>query len=326
MHRLHCKLITPHPRRLLYLTQPQHPFLMHMVLSLTLLHDAHLCTTPSSNLTLSLQKAALTHWNTATTLFNALLSRPIAPSHRDAIWATGALLGTASMAYIESSDPHSAWPLKRPDPNDLNWLKLSEGKRAVWQIADPSRPESIFHALGKSMNHLQQPEWVLHPDLASVPERLARLFDIKAGDSVESNIYYLPLLCVQRTQALTLTQELVLPFIRFLLYMTPAFRGLLEVKDPRAMLLLLWWFRRVEGGNADLWWMTRRAKIEGRAIEIWLERWYGGEEGLLRMFERVRGGAAGGEVDFGHGGGGEDPASVLRECPGWAKERPVFVQ
>ncbi|KAJ4347208.1 uncharacterized protein N0V89_011147 [Didymosphaeria variabile] len=267
-----------------------HPFLMHMVLSLTLLHDAHLTTTHTSNLSLSFQKASLTHWNTATKLFNALLSRPIAPSHRDAIWATGALLGTASMAYIESSDPEHAWPLKPPDPNDLNWLKLSEGKRAVWQIADPSRPDSMFYALGKSVNHLQQPDWVVTPDFASVPERLARLFDIKPDDTVTSNIYYLPLLCVQRTKLLTLTHELVLPFIRFLLYMTPEFRALLELKDPRAMLLLLWWFRRVEDGHADLWWMTRRAKIEGRAIEIWLGRWYGGEEGLMQMFERVRGG------------------------------------
>ncbi|OAG11331.1 uncharacterized protein CC84DRAFT_1078493 [Paraphaeosphaeria sporulosa] len=294
-----------------------HPFLMHMVLSLTLLHDAHLSTSPSSDLATSFQNASLTHWNTATKLFNALLSRPIPPSHRDAIWATGALLGTASMAYIESSDPAHAWPLKPPDPNDLNWLKLAEGKRAIWQIADPSRPDSMFYQLGKHMNHTQRPDWVAQPDFSSVPPRLARLFDITEHDSVESNIYYLPLLCVQRTQALTLTHELVLPFIRFLLYMTPEFRALLELKDARALLLLLWWFRRVEAGHADLWWMTRRAKIEGRAIEIWLERWYGGEEGLIEMFERVRGGA-GGEVLAGQWQ--EDPAVVLKGCTGWAKE------
>ncbi|KAF2445532.1 hypothetical protein P171DRAFT_411442 [Karstenula rhodostoma CBS 690.94] len=303
-----------------------HPFLMHMVLSLTLLHDAHLTTCPNSDLATDFQKASLTHWNTATKLFNALLSRPIPPSYRDAIWATGALLGTASMAYIESSDPAQAWPLKPPDPNDLNWLKLNEGKRAVWEIADPSRPESMFYSLGKHMNHLQRPDWVANPDFSSVPPRLAKLFDITEQDSVESNIYYLPLLCVQHTQLLSLTHGFVLPFIRFLLYMTPEFRALLELKDPRAMLLLLWWFRRVEAGHAELWWMTRRAKIEGRAIEIWLERWYGGEEGLMQMFERLRGGAVG-EVQVREME--EDPAMVLMECTGWAKERlsaSVFAQ
>lgn len=320
-------LIPTHPSHHgVQLTIPQYPFLMHMVLSLTLLHDAHLTTSPTSNLALDFQKASLTHWNTATKLFNALLSRPIPPSYRDAIWATGALLGTASMAYIESSDPAHAWPLKAPDPNDLNWLKLSEGKRAVWQIADPTRPDSMFHSLGKNMNHLSRPDWVLHPDYSSVPPRLARLFDITPEDTVESNIYYLPLLCVQHTELLMLTHELILPFIRFLLYMTPEFRALLELKDPRALLLLLWWFRRVEGGQADLWWMTRRAKIEGKAIEIWLERWYGGEEGLMQMFERVKGGAGGrleGEIL------GDDPAGVLKGCTGWARERAssgVFVR
>ena len=294
----------------------QHPFLMHMVLSLTLMHDAHLATSHTSNLAISFQKSSLTHWNTATKLFNNLLSRPIPPSHRDAIWATGALLGTASMAYIESSSPEDAWPLKSPDPNDLNWLRLSEGKRAIWTLADPTRPESIFHHLGKSMNHRFQPAWITNPEFDSVPERLARLFGITRGDTPKSNVYYVPLLCVLNVEEMTLTQELVVPFLMFLIYMESEFRGLLERKDPRGMLLLLWWFRKVEGG--DVWWMSRRAKIEGRAIEIWLDRWYGGEEGLIRMFEEVMDGDVGGkEIN----GGMEDAAGVLMGYPGWGMER-----
>ncbi|KAF1979786.1 hypothetical protein BU23DRAFT_496671 [Bimuria novae-zelandiae CBS 107.79] len=303
-----------------------HPFLMHMVLSLTLLHDVYLTTSSPSDLATEHERKALMHWNTATKLFNNLLSRPIPPSYRDAIWATGALLGTASMAYVESSDPANAWPLKPADPNDLDWLKLSEGKRAIFKIADPSRPESMFCRLGKQMNHLQRPAWIDHPDFNSIPPRLAKLFDITPTSTPESNIYYVPLICVQEMQGFTLTHESVMPFIRFLIYMTPEFRSLLELKDPRAMLLLLWWFRRVEGGVADLWWMTRRAKIEGRAIEIWLDRWYGGEEGLMQMFERVRGGVRDGAVGDAWF---DDPAMVLMDCAGWAKERStvgIFVQ
>lgn len=297
----------------------QHPFLMHMVLSLTLMHDAHMITTPTSDLATTYQKSSLTHWNTATKLFNNLLSRPIPPSSRDAIWATGALLGTASMAYIESSKPEHAWPLKASDPNDLSWLKLAEGKRAVWQIADPSRPESIFYQQARHMNHLRHADGDADPDFSSIPPRLAKLFDITPTSTIESNVYYLPLICVQRTQVLTLTREFVLPFIRFLIYMTPEFRAMLELKDPRAMLLLLWWFRKVEGGPADLWWMTRRAKIEGRAIEIWLDQWYDGEEGLIQMFERVRGSAR--EDSSVDACSPDDPATLLMDFPGWAKTR-----
>ena len=295
---------------------------MHMVLSLTLLHDAHLITSPTSPLATTYQESALTHWNTATKLFNAVLSRAIPPSYRDAIWATGALLGTASMAYIESSRPEDAWPLKPPDPNDLSWLRLSEGKRAVWKIANPTRPESMFHQLGAIMSHRVRPAWLDDPNFDTVPDRWARLFDIQRGDTLASNVYYGPVLCVLSMTDLELTRESVFPFISFLLYMTPEFRGRLEVKDPRAMVLLLWWFRRVQGGGNDIWWMTRRARVEGRAIEIWLERWYGGEEGLMRMFETVRGGA-GGEllVESGGGVGVEDPAGVLMGCAGWGMAR-----
>ncbi|KAJ4303579.1 hypothetical protein N0V90_002478 [Kalmusia sp. IMI 367209] len=304
-----------------------HPFLMHMVLSLTLMHDAHLAASPNDDLSTKCEKASLMHWSTATKLFNNMLSRPIPPSYKDAIWATGALLGTASMAYIESSKPENAWPLKPPDPNDLDWLKLSEGKRAVWKIAEPDRPESMFYQMGKQMNHMQRPDWVVNPDFDSLPPHLARLFDITPTSTVEENIYYLPLLCVRRTQELTLTQDLVIPFILFLLYMTPDFRALLELKDPRAMLLLLWWFRKVATGHNDIWWMARRARVEGKAIEIWLDRWYGGEEGLMKMFERLRGGGNE-EVDKDKDAF-IDPAMVLMDCPGWGKERStadIFVQ
>lgn len=276
----------------------QHPFLMHMVLSLTLMHDAHLAPAgPASTSALSLRRASLTHWSTATTLFVSLLSRPIPPSYRDAIWATGALQGTASMAYLESTSPYDAWPLKPSDPNDLTWLKLSEGKRAIWNIAQPWRDDSIFHALGKAMNHWEQPTWITAPDLASLPPRLTRLFDIDENTRAEDNVYLNSLLCLRHTACLPLTRDHVMRFIVFLLYMSSAFRARLEEKDPRAMVLLLWWFRQLAMGDDEVWWMTQRARVEGRAIEIWLERWCGGEEAVV------------GEVDG--EGVGEEEARIM---------------
>ena len=63
--------------------------------------------------------------------------------------------------------------------------------------------------------------------------------------------------------------------------MTDWFKRLIEAKDPRALLLLAWWFWKLE--SAELWWLTRRAKVEGRAIRVWLEQWWGDVEGLLKM-------------------------------------------
>ena len=40
--------------------------------------------------------------------------------------------------------------------------------------------------------------------------------------------------------------------------------------DQGAVFLLGWWFSLVEQG--ELWWMIRRARIQGEAVRIWLRR------------------------------------------------------
>ena len=57
---------------------------MHMLLSLTLMHDAELSLSHSPSLAAKQKHASLQHWNTATELFNRILAGPIPPSHRDA--------------------------------------------------------------------------------------------------------------------------------------------------------------------------------------------------------------------------------------------------
>lgn len=295
----------------------QHPFLMHMVLSLTLMHDAHLAGPQSDELSASFQHASLYHWNRATQAFNHILSKPIPPSQRDAVWATGALLGAAGFAYVEASDPQDAWPLKPSDPSDLDWLKLSEGKKAIWQVANPTRPDSIFNSLAKDMNKLRIPTWSQELDLSFLPDHLKRLFNLTPTSHIENNVYYFPVLILSHLHNITPNHDNVLSFLYFMAFMPPDFRNLLELKDPRALLLLLWWFRKLESG--DLWWLMRRARVEGKAIEIWLDRWYGGEEGLTRMFESTR------QFDFGDDGEmygllGESQSS-WPEVLHWVKER-----
>lgn len=257
---------------------------MHMILSLTLMHDAFLA---SDNPEISAKHthASLQHWNTATVLFNKVLSRPIEPQSRDALWATAALIGSNVFAYVEATDVEESWPLKPSDPNDLDWLKLSEGKKAVWKIAEPNRPDSVFNEIAKEHNYTVVPMWVKENDLSRIPVDAKRLFSIDETSTVRSNPYHLPLLILSRLQDMTPTHDNVLSFLYFLGYMTAEFRNLLEVKDARALLLLGWWFKKLE--YSELWWLKKRANIEGKGIQIWLERWYGGEKGLSQMFDAM---------------------------------------
>jgi hypothetical protein len=61
----------------------QNAFLMHMLLGLTLMHDADLAHARRPDLYVSHKFAGLNHWNTGSKLFTQLLAKPIAPTKRD---------------------------------------------------------------------------------------------------------------------------------------------------------------------------------------------------------------------------------------------------
>ncbi|KAF2001471.1 hypothetical protein P154DRAFT_553725 [Amniculicola lignicola CBS 123094] len=261
-----------------------HPFLMQMVLSLTLMHDAHLASKNGDHLVAEkCSKDALQRWNTGTTIFNQVLSRPILPSSRDALWATAAIMGSLVFAYVETTDVEKSWPLKPSNPNDLDWLKLSEGKKAIWQIASPNRADSVFNSVSKEHFWALAAAWINQDDTSGLSNSMTKLMDIGPESTIKNNPYHLPALLLSHLQHLVPTHDNVLNFLYFMGCMTSEYKMLLETKDPRALLLLGWWFRMLEVG--ELWWLTRRAAVEGRAVKVWLERFYGGEEGLAQMFE-----------------------------------------
>ncbi|KAF2269154.1 hypothetical protein CC78DRAFT_540201 [Lojkania enalia] len=269
----------------------RHTFLMHMVLSVTLLHDLHLIGCDAKTAATNIAQTALQHWNIATTLFNGVLSRPIEPHSRDALWATAALMGCSVFAYIETSDVEQAWPLKTPDPHDLSWLKLSEGKKAIWNLVNPARPDSIFSALSCDHQRLSVYAWIDENDISRIPEPMRKLFDIDEGSTVDNNVYHLPALIFSHLKDETPNQDNVLNFLAFMGNVTPEFRTLLEIKDPRALLLVSWWFKQLQDG--EIWWLKRRASVEGESIRVYLDRWFGGEKGLSKTFDGLGNGRMG---------------------------------
>jgi hypothetical protein len=246
---------------------------MHMLLSLTLMHDSDISTAHSPSTAKKQKHASLQHWNTATKLFNNLLMKPIQPNQRDAIWATGVIIGAASFWYTNSDDVEQVWPLKPREAEDLGWLRLGDGKRALWHISDPKRPDSMFHDILKfkdSYRHTE-PEWVRRPDATSlIPAQVKQIFDVSDTSTIENNVYLMPLIIVSRIRNVRLTHANVISFLYVIAFVTPKFISLLEDKDARAVFIIGWWFKLMKDGN--LWWIVARARIESRAIRIWLER------------------------------------------------------
>ncbi|EOA85065.1 hypothetical protein ACJQWK_06816 [Exserohilum turcicum] len=246
----------------------QHPFLMHMLLGLTLMHDSDLSLRHSPALSAKQQHMSLFHWDLATSLFYRIMAYPLTPAYRDAIWATGVHLGASSFWFVESNDPNAVWPLKPSEPSDLSWIKFGEGKRHLWRIADPMREDSLFHNVLKHRPRSPAPQWVNGEDTEFIPEIFQTLFDIHESSTKENNPYLVAVVILSRIRNMHLTHANVLHFLYFTTFITPEFIELLEHKDTRAVFLLGWWFRILEDG--DLWWMTRRARIQGKAVRMWL--------------------------------------------------------
>ncbi|KAF2625099.1 hypothetical protein BU25DRAFT_450198 [Macroventuria anomochaeta] len=271
----------------------KHSFLMHMLLSVTLMHDAHLANPLAAASATNSSQIALEHWNTASNLFNDVLSRPIPPSYRDAIWATGVFIGAASFWSISSTNPYDVWPLKPEEPDDLSWLRIGEGKKHLWRLAQPLRSDSIFCGLIKDHSCLTVPEWTAIETATEsgpyIAARVMKIFGITPLSDENDNAYYHPILALSKCPNIKLTHENALNFLYIMAVITPEFLKLLEAKEMRAVFIMGWWYLLLTTG--DLWWMSRRAKIEGQAIRIWLRRQQGGEElaDLLDEIERHAG-------------------------------------
>lgn len=250
----------------------QHSFVLHAVLRFTLMHDRYLYdpieTKPST--------AESFHTYHAAALFSKQLAGPIEEEVKDALWGCAALMGAASFASIEAPSPYDAWPLKPPDITDLDWLKISDGKKEVWRLVNPLRETSAFKpAVEIEQNKKEQgpPRLPLHdPLLDKLYPFVTKISDSDSHSPSSSppDPYRTPASIIEKLLPIECNHSTVMWFLSFLGHMEPEFRHLLEQKDPTAMLLLAWWYAKLLPYNS--WWMSRRGLLEGQAICLYLEK------------------------------------------------------
>ncbi|KAF3056974.1 hypothetical protein CFAM422_012509 [Trichoderma lentiforme] len=263
----------------------EHPFLFHFFLALSLLHDAHLSQSP---LPQSHHASLAFHWYHSTAILSHFLSLPspettLSSSHRDALWICASTLGAASFASIRTQDPSAAWPLADPNPAvDLDWLKMGHGKRAVWNITDPNRPDSVFHNL-LNQTPMQNPidPSVIVPD--SLPPLFYSVFDLSATSSPETNPYHTACAIISALSVNPINDDTVILFLSFITQIDPSYRSLIEEKDPRALLLLLYWHSMVVPEKR--WWLRRRCIVEGKAILMYLERYCADDGDIMELLQ-----------------------------------------
>lgn len=239
-----------------------HSWLMHILLAFASMHKRELEGRPIASTDEEF------HWYQGAALFRDVLSRPVADEDRDALWATAALLGAASFYRIDATTPEEAWPLN--PKQDLRWLGLSDGKKAVWKIAQIHRPESAFKDLQQHSNMGVEFDWTLLPPHFE-----------KAG--IDKMPYRNAAAAIANLLEHECNHGTVIRFLAFISQVQPEYRQLLDAKDPRAMLILAYWYAKV--CNYNQWWINRRANLELRGICIYLERYHSQDEELMKLLE-----------------------------------------
>jgi hypothetical protein len=202
-------------------------------------------------------------------LFNQMLSHPAAcDNHGDSLWATAALLGMMAVTSIETSDPEEAWPLRPSHPSDLQWFRLNEEKKAVWNLTNPLRPGGLFQPMAHeyAMFHFQIPPF----GAEGIPTDLAHVCGLNASSTPDNNPYFIAAHILTQTQTCQDRGEHVgIRMISFISQSQASFKSLLQQRDPVALMLLARWYAQARGA---LWWVQRRARVEGQAIQIYLKR------------------------------------------------------
>lgn len=189
---------------------------------------------------------------------------------KDAIWATCALLKGTYLGRIHTASPEECWPMKSDAPMPLDWIQLQDGVHTIWRLVHPLRPESDFHGLATAViGRLWKPKTpMIRPH--NIPPQMVELFELDGSLPELNNPYYLPVHNIASQLELKCSSESIFLFFEFSGQLSAEFKCLLCCKDPRALLLLAYWYATV--CCAGPWFIRRRATVECKSICMYLER------------------------------------------------------
>jgi hypothetical protein len=233
------------------------------------------------------QAALAFHWYQASAIHkNTLLRTNHSSTEKDAIWHAATLLGHAAFHYLDTYDPAKHWPNKPTESGDLYWLHLSIGKAAVWKLADPFREDALFRGLADDIGAWEAPMPNKTIPVGVLPPSFMALFELDEKSTIDNNPYFGPVSMLAQLLPKPCDAEHMLGFVTFPKDLNDEFCSLLAAKDPRALLILCWWWAKT--CVYEEWWLSRRARIESRAICIYLENNYGYDYTLMELLEFPR--------------------------------------
>lgn len=163
---------------------------------------------------------------------------------------------------------------------------MSDGKKEVWKLTQPLKADPVFHALVAVQTNNLLPTPSTRPELKALPLEFISLYGLDATSTSDNDPCHAAATDLTQISDIDRPITTILSFLTFISTMHPDFKRLLERKDPRAPLLLACWYAKV--CQLQVWWLRRRAVLEGQAICIYLERHYQHEINVQTLLQFPR--------------------------------------
>ena len=160
---------------------------------------------------------------------------------------------------------------------------MSDGKKAVWEVAETYREDSAFKEMFDSLRKHPLPDGNARILPGTLPVLFHKVFNVGRDSSPGTNAYHHPCALLAQLLPEEMCDDNFVQFLSFITNMDPVYKALLEMRDGKAMLLLVWWYSKTCAHFS--WWMRRRSVVEGRAICVYLEKNFGGDEDIMELLE-----------------------------------------
>jgi hypothetical protein len=218
-----------------------------------------------------------------------MFSQQLAVEDQAAVWTTSALMFSTVFCHVDASTPEEAWPLRAPSAFDLDWLKMSDGKNEIGRMTSSLKGDPVFGELVSfHVEHIVEARPIRH-EFGYLPKGFTQLYNLDDESSADNNLFHSPLAQLSRVLAPGCHPVTKIMYCwAFFGGMKKEFRRLLGQKDPRALLIKLYWYAQMN--EVGIWWLIRRTVLEGQAICIYLERYHGDNSDIrmLLQFPKMR--------------------------------------
>ncbi|KAJ5289487.1 uncharacterized protein N7443_009740 [Penicillium atrosanguineum] len=266
-------LITPDDPNMIHVNRKllglafAHPFLMHASLAVALTYDRYL----KRPLSCARSLEVCYHWSQSTVLLNRRLREPIEAKDKDPVWGTAAALAILTFSSPDACTPEESWPLKSSDNFDLDWLRMINGKMALWHIVNPLRSDSLFRVMAATFADMYSP--LPERGIDGIPRALAAMCLLNDSSMAKNNPYFYPAHAVSQTLDLPDNRVTTGQTQIFTRSIHGAFEDLLLNRDPVALLLLYLWYHKT---SRSIWWIELRARVECPSICSYLRLYHKG--------------------------------------------------